>query len=219
MTSDPRLMPDTLAALTAPPDCTHPALAAATTVSFSAFAESPSSGDDVMAAFRLRQAYTARFGFVLPTPELPHVLAPFAPFVEIGAGTGALTRYLIDAGLDVVATDPAPCGPTYFADAPRWTDIHEMDAAAALAAYPDRAVLLSWPCYARPWAEQALDLMSPGTVVALIGEGPGGCTGTDGMFARLEAAFTRLDIPEADSAIRTFPGIHDRLTLHRKIAA
>lgn len=60
------------------------------------------------------------------------------PCLEIAAGDGTLTRFLRDAGVDVVATDDASWG--HDGD-----DVERLDAAAALRAHRPRVVVCSWP--------------------------------------------------------------------------
>ena len=96
----------------------------------------------------------------------------------------------------------------------------------------ERSILLSWPSYDLDWCEDALHAIFPGQNLALVGEGYGGCTGTDRMFEILEedfVSFSRIGgAPRPGGAsfkeiaqkgakgFARFPGINDRLKFYRK---
>lgn len=69
------------------------------------------------------------------------------PAVEIAAGDGTLSRFLNDAGVDVVATDDHSWQKTRR----EITDVVEQDAVAALRERAPRVVLCSWPPAGNPF--------------------------------------------------------------------
>jgi hypothetical protein len=95
--------------------------------------------------------------------------------------------------------------------------------------HPDRTLLLVWPMM-QEWADQVLDLYAGDTVV-YVGEGSGGCTGTDRMHAILgeerycwhddgpcacpqdPARFEQVE----DVEIPQWAGVHDRLSVYRRL--
>lgn len=70
-----------------------------------------------------------------------------APCVEIAAGDGTLSRFLREAGVDVVATDDFSWQKTRR----EITDVVDQDAVAALRARQPRVVLCSWPPAGNPF--------------------------------------------------------------------
>ena len=88
-----------------------------------------------------------------------------------------------------------------------------MDAAAAIAAHPDRDVFCSWPDETTGWAAGVLAGMAAGRSLALISDGPGGVCGADALYELLGAEFTlvsRIEIPQ-------FPGFRDGLAIYRRL--
>lgn len=85
------------------------------------------------------------YGFATPTEEAIRALADAGPVVEVGAGLGWWARLINEAGGSVVPTDrrPPPVA---------WVEVEPLADAAAVAAYPDRALLLIWP---ESWSRMA----------------------------------------------------------------
>lgn len=163
-----------------------------------------------------RERITTQFGFVLPGLTFVQQVGRAGPLVEIGAGRGYLSALLRQHGVDSIATDPTPAHKGYgWTPNPNWP-VLTMDAKQAIATHPDRAVLCAWPSYEETWAGEAIATMRPGQVLFLIGEGPGGCTGDDGLFACLDSQFTSLTTSEDNRAVVAWPYVHDRLTVWRK---
>lgn len=75
--------------------------------------------------------------------------------VELGAGGGYWAWQLRQAGVDVVAYDPAEPGDNWYA-CQEWTAVQRGDH-TAVAAHPDRALFMCWPSNGKPWAAEALD--------------------------------------------------------------
>lgn len=153
-----------------------------------------------LSLFALRDAAIARFGFAVPTPAFASLLAPYGPFLEVGAGKGTLGRLLRAHGVPCISTDLEPWDGAW--------DVEALDAGTALARYPGRAVLCSWPGYGDPWLADLLPCFAPGQHLFLIGEGRGGCTGDDALFDVL-AGWAKG--PALHHAVWSWPGIHDDL--------
>lgn len=156
----------------------------------------------------VRDAWIREFGFPVVIDETVEGLLPFGPFVEVGAGTGFLSRLLALRGADVVTTD-AGTG-TYGFRHGSWREVLIQD---AVLEHPDRTVLMSWPSLGEPWCEEAASAIRPGGLLVHIGE-RGGCTGTDGFEAILEAGFEEI----ARVPMPVFCGIHDRVEVFRRKA-
>ena len=147
--------------------------------------------------------------------------------LELGAGTGYWAWQLNQLGITVVAYDEMP--PDRAAN--HWHRPHRRrsrhDSAAhptrpvfhpvgqggaeLAAAGPDLTLLLCWPPYATPFADQALAHYA-GTRLIYIGEGPGGCCADDGFFARLDADWEEIDHHRPVN----WWGIHDWITAYQR---
>lgn len=161
--------------------------------------------------------------------------------VEIGAGGGYWSMLLQQHGVDVAAYDPEPPGATddpHWHSGRAWTAVQQGDHAKS-ADHPTRTLLLCWPSYNEPWAAQAIEAYQGDTVI-YVGEGPGGCTGDDRMHALLgdrsgcwhhDEDYNTVPCPEdclanvpalfgrvAEVAIPQWAGIHDTLSVFRRIA-
>jgi hypothetical protein len=172
-----------------------------------------------------RDAFVKRYAWAIPSPAALAAIAEHSPILEVGAGCGYWAHELSKLGADIVATDlhpggrrdgagkPAPSGYGYRFEK-LWHPVVRMGAARALRAYPGRALLLVWPCYSRPWSERVLAAYT-GDVVCYVGEGEGGCTGTDRFHALLDERFEAVrGVP-----VPQWAGIHDALTIHRRKAS
>jgi hypothetical protein len=161
--------------------------------------------------WKAREAFTKTYGFAIPCKEAIDTLVALGPIVEVGAGTGYWSRLIDAAGGQVVATDLArPNGYGFSVGTHR--NVLASNATAAARAFPDRAVLCVWPCYGKRWSAAMAASLKPGRVLALVGEGYGGCTGSDRLFDILEKDFEEI----GGCAIPRFPYINDHLTIHRR---
>lgn len=116
--------------------------------------------------------------------DLAQQIASFAPrrVLEVGAGRGELTRWLRDYRLPVIATDDG----SWLDGRLHWpaalpADVVPLDYAAALAAYQPDVVLCAWMPLGEDWTPVFRACASV-RAYFLIGEGPGGCTGTPASF-------------------------------------
>ena len=164
-----------------------------------------------------------RYAWAIPNDAALRTIADHAPVVEIGAGGGYWAGLLRARSVDVLAYDidpdggPDPDGHPGWHDGRRWSQVLPGDH-TAVQQHPDRTLLLIWPSYNEPWTDQVLDLYTGDTVI-YVGEGPGGCTGTDRMHDLLgqtgEGDARFAEVAEVD--IPQWAGLHDRLTVHQRI--
>jgi hypothetical protein len=123
------------------------------------------------------------------TREFVDALAVFlvgleaAPLVEVGAGRGELSRWLRERGVPLVATDDGSWLDGRL-DWPRGLpdDVLPFVYEAALAHYRPAVVVCSWMPLGQDWTP-AFRACPSVRHYLLIGEGPGGCTGTPESFA------------------------------------
>lgn len=190
---------------------------------------------DCVSVYVSRTELVKRYSWAIPSPEALTAIADHAPrgVVEIGAGGGYWAMLLQQAGVPVVAYDPVPppCE-SHWHDGHPWTEVLLGDHTSVLG-HPDRALLLCWPNYDAPHAAQAIELYGGDTVI-YIGEGSGGCTGDDRMHALLgevecwcwdepchcaAKTTTALFREVAAVDIPQWSGIHDRLTVHKRVTS
>lgn len=155
----------------------------------------------------VRHKYIRDFGFAVLTAATVDYLRGFGPLLEVGSGSGYWAYELRKAGIDIVATDPLPIGngnPYSFKRI--WLEPESLYSRDAVLKYPDRTLLMVWPCYDKRWAAEALAVYR-GTTVLYVGEGKGGCTG-DRLFHYL---LRRRYVCREHVHIPQFIGIHDYL--------
>lgn len=133
-----------------------------------------------------------------------------SPLLELGAGTGAWTTLLKNAGAEVVGTDPNATGDIgYGFEAGTRASLEPLTASQAIQKYPDRNVFCSWPTERGKWALGAACQLNSDQTLALV---EGSRTGTPGLNRYL---LTRFDLV-ADIEIPQFPNCDDRLRIYRK---
>jgi hypothetical protein len=166
----------------------------------------------------LRRRVIERFGYAVLTRAAVERLAPYGPFVEVGAGTGYWSYELQRAGCVSVATDlhtPETEGEPEvlheFQGRPCFVDVLAMTAEAAVEAHPEKTLLMVWPEWGRSWGHSALTRYA-GTTLIYVGEGRGGRTGDDQLQDELERRW-RLD---ERITIPRFPYFHDAVLVYRR---
>jgi hypothetical protein len=137
----------------------------------------------------------------------------FSPILEVGAGSGYWAHELQLAGAIVKATDPGAGSYRSFGYWKKlWAEVERLDAVEAVSQYPDWTLLTVWPDLAPPtWPLEMLHEYA-GPTVLYVGEGHGGCTGSDEFHELLEEKFdlvSEINIPQ-------FDGIHDRLFVYQR---
>ncbi len=156
-----------------------------------------------------RDQYIGTFGFCVPTPELVEQLARIGPILEVGAGTGYLSRLVRDAGGDIEATDISP-------RENGWTEVEALDARQAQSRYPGRTLLSSWPSLGGDWLSEAVLRMQSGDRLVMIGEGPGGCTGSDSFYKLIGREILPAPDLLSGADVWRFPCIHDTAQAFRR---
>lgn len=129
------------------------------------------------------------------------------------AGTGWWAYLLGQSGMDVVASDVAPCA-NQWCDTTLYVPVAEVDGAEAVANHADRTLLLSWPPYDSPDGA-AIVRAYPGDRVIYIGEGDGGCTGDDDLHELLRTEWREV---AGHVPVQWF-GMHDRVTVYDRAGA
>jgi len=165
-----------------------------------------------IAMFRLREVFIDRFGFAVATPDLIAALVSLGPVLEIGAGKGALSRLLANAGANVIATDLQPQG-----DEHSWIDVQKSEATAAIRQTAGRNVICSWPSLNGTWITRAARAMEPGRILIVIGEGRGGCTGSDCFFDLQGKILEPCSEVLGGADVWRFPAIHDTASAWRRL--
>ena len=166
----------------------------------------------------LRREYNSLFGFPIITSEAIRWISQMTagiPLLEIGAGNGYLASELINAGVNLIATDPHPPGAEDghripMAPVPS-VDILPLDGTQAIALHPERDILWSWPDLNAEYTHQTLRDFK-GRFLVYIGEDIYGNTGSPRFHHVLETDF----VPVESFQIPTFPGLHDRIILHER---
>lgn len=152
------------------------------------------------------------------------VLAPLGSWVEIGAGSGALTDEIRRLGGRCVGTDlhewflfdPAPN--EYTTMKKKWDPSKTIRAEAErvgrlVGRHPSIGLISAWPSYNEDWCYRAVRHLSVGQLFAYVGEGAGGCTGDDLLHDLLLRQFdvvVEIDIDQAH-------GVHDYLAVYRRV--
>jgi len=174
-----------------------------------------SLADPLLSSFSLRRDLIAQYSFAIPDREALWTIRKHSPngVLEIGAGTGYWAKLLTAMRVNVVAYDSGKG--KYFKIESIRGRYHAVIQGAHVDALRQenhgRTLLLVWPDYERPWADEALHLYR-GQVVAYVGEGDGGCTADDAFHQRLEREFKIID----ESSIPQWWGIHDRLFVYKR---
>ena len=172
------------------------------------------------------KAFNRDFGFCLITAEVLFFLAAFLAdkkTLEAGSGSGWLADQLAQRGVDITAADwadyrlpPRESGRGYPIRSVFRLD-HHGDAVALLPGNFD-AVMLIWPNYDTPFAENVAKAMKSGQILIYEGEDKGGNAATDAFFDALTAEFAPMqdETIELNKNLRTFPRRYDRWQVLRK---
>lgn len=131
--------------------------------------------------------------------------------LEIMAGSGILSKAIAREGCVVVATDDS----SFNAQHKKMRNAHPVfanEASDAVAKYGQSSdiLLVSWPPYKDDKISDALDLWGTRKPILYIGEGEGGCTGSDTFHE-----FFQEDDNKWSPRIRVpqWTGLHDYLTV------
>jgi len=162
-----------------------------------------------------REMLTHTYSFAIPSPgdiEFLVTMLDGRKVIEVGAGTGYWAWQLSQQGVDVVAYDSH-----LWADEGRIASgiqYHPVPQGSVekISEHPDRVLMLCWPDYNTPFADEALKAFT-GDVLIYIGEGWGGCTGDDAFGGRLSREWGD---PESSPSHVNFHGIHSHVGVYRR---
>jgi hypothetical protein len=164
--------------------------------------------NDIMQLLMVREVAIAKYGFVLPSAELLDALAQYQPMVEIGAGTGYMTRLMRHRGIDVVGTDINDEAYSFACGA--WDPLQEkLTAIEAVRYYSERTVFCAWPSLHEDWFHKALKAMSKGQRLIAVEED---ACATEAAWTYLQRKFDyirNVDIP-------AWPSVHDSCAAWKK---
>ncbi len=196
--------------------------------------ELPSNSDSlyhrVRDSFEFRKEYISKFGYMLLTKEVQSEMVQkfneldVDSFIELGAGTGSLTKVLIDAGLSGVGyTLPIPENEHHWGFEAKGSlynycvqkKILELgDMRDLINITVPKMVISSWVPYEE--GQEVLDFFNTNgypEYYTVVGEGYGGCTASDDFHQWLEKNYTRID---SIASYESFIGIYDRIEIYKK---
>ncbi|MDN3354312.1 hypothetical protein [Actinomadura sp. DC4] len=134
---------------------------------------------------------TKRYAWAIPSPGDIGWLAQIVGdrgLVEIGAGSGYWAWQARQAGIDVIAYEPADAATNPYTDGTEYAPMLREGHPAA-ARHRDRVLLLCWPSHDLPWAAETLGVY-PGDLLVYIGQDRGGNCADDAFFHLLDRAWT-----------------------------
>lgn len=160
-----------------------------------------------------RREFVSRYSWAIPNHATLETIKreASAGVVEIGAGTGYWAHLLRLREVDVVAYDLKPHVNHWCKG--NWSPVLAGEPVDA-SKHPERALLLCWAPYDDSMAADALTAYS-GDTLLWVGEGRGGCTGDDKFWELIDRGWREMyevEIPQ-------WEGIHDSLTVYKRIAA
>ena len=128
-------------------------------------------------SFLYRDVYAQVVSWAVLTAEylnsVERLLRPYR-VVEVCAGVGTLGRLMRARGLDWTTTDEGPVNDT----------VKKCDALAAVSIFKPEVVFASWIPYGSPLDGQLAEMVAERHIpMVVIGEGNGGCTGSDALYA------------------------------------
>lgn len=157
-----------------------------------------SKGNEII-MYKLRNFAIKRYGFAIPSIELIEEIKKSKKVLEVGAGSGYLSK-ILEHYIDIKATDSYTKKYRFMHG--KYNNVQNMSAVKAINKYPDRDVLMSWPCYNSSWAYNAAKAMKSKKILYYIGEGYGGCTADDTFHKYLSKNFiekNKIMMPNWDS--------------------
>ena len=159
-----------------------------------------------------RDFFVHTFSFPVLTNHAIKEISKYAPILEVGAGSGYWAYEFKRRGIDYIASDKSsPKRNGYFPNI-YWIKPKVLTARRAIRKYPNRTLLISWPCHMNPWAYNALKEYN-GDIFIFCGESEGGCTANDNFYAYLEKYFEQKD----SISIPQWYGIHDYIWIYKRL--
>ena len=166
----------------------------------------------------VRNKFVQSFSFSLPCKEAITAIKKHAGgniIYDVMAGTGYWVKIMNDNGIKAVASDTSE-GSKQYKLTQSYIDVEKRDARDVVKAVSNKPVniFLCWPPYECRVSHLLLSGLSVGSTLFLVGEGRGGCTGSDEMFDELEKNFKEVETIE----LPRWGGINDRLRIFRKVS-
>jgi len=161
-----------------------------------------------VAIFHLRDEWIARFGFAIPCAELLDELAKAEHVIDVGAGTGYMTRLMRQRGIEVIGTDTGD-GEHGFDLARHDPQQLKVPAKTMVRRHPDSTVFCSWPTLKATWFRQTLKAMRIGQRLVIIRED---ACAEDTAWQYLDDCFDELAVIN----IPAFEHMNDYASVHVK---
>jgi hypothetical protein len=158
--------------------------------------------------FQLRDEWIEKFGFAIPCAELLDELARAAHVIEVGAGSGYMTRLMRHRGIRVTGSDPCH-GDHGFETGAHDDEQVKASGKTMVRRYPRSTVFCSWPTLRATWFRQMLKAMGIGQRLVVIREG---ACAEESAWQYLDDCFDEtavIDIP-------AFAFMHDYASVHVK---
>lgn len=176
------------------------------------FSSFRSGVDRTINRMQLRNDWIKLFGFAIPCAELLDELAKASHVVEVGAGSGYMTRLMRHRGINVTGSDIEWRGPNCYRFETGVYDDHQVTGTAAktmVRRYPDSTVFCSWPSLNETWFRQMLKAMRIGQRIVIVRED---ACAEDSAWQYLDDCFKE----EATIDIPTFEHMNDYASVHLK---
>jgi hypothetical protein len=165
-----------------------------------------------MGSHETRDRNAAEIGYVIPCKEALEEIARHGPLLEVGAGTGYWAALIAKTGTDIIATDIQDGSGVYPVHCGVFHEVAAVDAEEAVAAHPDRNLLIIYPTMS-DWAERAARKLSPGRTLIFVGEYRG-CCANDDFFDLLSREFEQVETLN----VPRFAMFHEAMYVFRKRA-
>jgi hypothetical protein len=155
--------------------------------------------------------YCGKYTWTVTDPATVEFVAEHSTgrMVDPLAGTGYWAYLLGQLGVDVVCSDLQPETNHWHAGYRLHVPVAKMQGVYAAGLHSDRALLLSWPPYSNSSGHDVVQAYK-GDRVVYIGEGHGGCCGSDELHELFESEWVEV----ADHRPVQWWGIHDWVTVY-----
>jgi hypothetical protein len=126
-----------------------------------------------LSIWQLRDTFVQHYGFAIPCAELLDELAKADHVVEVGAGSGYMTRLMRNRGINVTGSDSAKPGQSGHGFMISCWDEQQVcaTATAMVHQYPKATIFCSWPSLRLQWFRFMLQAMQIGQRLVVIREG------------------------------------------------
>ena len=174
-------------------------------------------------SIKLREEYITQIGFVFYTKEVIDLLSDYlldkSNIVEIGAGTGYLSKLLLNKGINLTPVDSLIGFYHTQVFTKYHTEILKGDGIDYVKVNNPNVVILSWPDYESDFAAKVVECMSADAILIYQGESCGGCTADYDFFNQLDNFELQTVITELlDEYHIPFFGMHDEWEVYKKLS-